>query len=1023
MGCTTENVLDNPKMTDVGDIEVTFSVDGEEVRSLDLLSVSHTIKVDVALNNDNIFWDVTSSEEWCHIVEEPHRGSGSFTLIINANDSFDARETAYVTFKAGEYEMEMLTVAHNGNVFVIDQLYAASTKSAGSFTTKVKTRTVGEAWKLECDPWIKATKGTATTDENGDTITEVTIEWEENSDVSRYGVIAFVENDKESTNTYANVWQYGTEMTYDDEGNLLLEAQDVAPLELRAPKQTIADVVMPSWVTYTIQDNYDNTVSYMLQFAGNPSDADHIRTTELELSFLSGAANIKLPVIKQKFYPMAGLVSGPGLALFAKTWNEGGDVSQWFVDGVPTILGDIDLTEVKEWVSIGTAERPWTGEFNGNGKKIINLKATQPLFGVVENATIKGIVIDETSAISVVGSYSEALHLSALAGEIKATTIESCVNRATISLDASTSTANNSIYVAGLVGKADAASIVKYSTNWGAINVPSSCTAASGSTFYIGGLVGHNSGVIEIGVNNGNIEGSVQVNSTYLGGVVGYNEVGAKIISSQNSGALTYGTQRGSESYIGYVGGISALGNGELLDNTNDGDITSKSNVQTLYVGGITTLVMDNAIKLENNTQANAADIKIEGGNTTIYAGGLAAYVATDEGLTLDYTKDTGSILGTIHAGNAENTANSTVAVGGVIGYADCPITINSLHYNGTITSDLTNVTAGSYYAYAGFVGWSAGTLDVSASTVSGAIDIPSTKQKTKCYMCYGGIVGLAESNVTIKDCENSMDIVFAANTASNSNQYPCHIGGIAGRITMGTTWIENCKNSGKLVNRHYNNNLYVDIFDGNPDGKPNATGGILGSFGFLNDLGSNDTVTIKNCSSSNLIAALRAMTAGIAGYVCNGYIDNCSYNGLITPSNTGLTQYNQYVGGIVSVAVDSTIKNCTAKLDMESTGGGSCHIRQGGIASWIRGTTTISDCAFYGTTKYTATAQSAFSGGIVGLVHNDGCTISNCKFGGNINGVTISAGNCSDYVYGIASLNNWPITPTIENITYWDGK
>ena len=96
-GCTTEDVNDSPEMTDVGNIEVTFSIDGEEVRSLDLTSVSHTIVVDVTLNNEGVYWTPVSSQEWCQIVEEEHRGSGSFTMVINANDSFEARERAEIS--------------------------------------------------------------------------------------------------------------------------------------------------------------------------------------------------------------------------------------------------------------------------------------------------------------------------------------------------------------------------------------------------------------------------------------------------------------------------------------------------------------------------------------------------------------------------------------------------------------------------------------------------------------------------------------------------------------------------------------------------------------------------------------------------------------------------------------------------------------------------------------------------------------------------------------------------------------
>ena len=60
--CTPEVINDTPEVTEVGDLDVTFSVDGEEVRSLDLSSVSHNIKVDVAINLDGIFWNTVSNK-------------------------------------------------------------------------------------------------------------------------------------------------------------------------------------------------------------------------------------------------------------------------------------------------------------------------------------------------------------------------------------------------------------------------------------------------------------------------------------------------------------------------------------------------------------------------------------------------------------------------------------------------------------------------------------------------------------------------------------------------------------------------------------------------------------------------------------------------------------------------------------------------------------------------------------------------------------------------------------------------
>ena len=108
VGCTPDVTDETPQMTEIGDIEVTFSVDGSEKSHLDLASVSHNIKVDVALNNEGVYWNAVSNKEWCYIDNEiTHRGSGSFNIVINANDSFDARETATIKFVAGEYVQKM----------------------------------------------------------------------------------------------------------------------------------------------------------------------------------------------------------------------------------------------------------------------------------------------------------------------------------------------------------------------------------------------------------------------------------------------------------------------------------------------------------------------------------------------------------------------------------------------------------------------------------------------------------------------------------------------------------------------------------------------------------------------------------------------------------------------------------------------------------------------------------------------------------------------------------------------------
>ena len=1018
VGCTTADVTDNnPQMSEVGDIEVTFSVEGEEVRALDLASVSHNIQVDVTLNNEGVYWTPVSDQAWCQIVEEEHRGNGHFTIIINANDSFDAREDATVTFKAGQFEQDMLTVTHNGNVFVLDQVYAASTKAAGSFTTKIKTRETGENWGFECDPWISATKGAVSIDAEGFTVTEVTVAWEENASASRYGEIKLKRNDKNYADGWINIWQYGTELEYDAEGNLLLEAQDVAPLELRVPKQTIKDIVMPSWVVCEQIENGDNTVSYMLQFAGNPSDANHIRTTELEISFLSGAASIKLPVIKQKYYAMEGLVSGPGLKLFAETWNSGGDVSQWNVDGVPTMLADIDLTEVTEWVSIGTAERPWNGEFNGNGKKIINLKSSQPLFGVCEAATLKNIVIDETSRFSVEGDYNGDMNLATIAADIRSTTIESCSNYSTISMDAAGKSASSNIYVASIVAKMDATSAVKLCTNFGTISLPTSCTTSSGSVFHVGGMAAYNEGVVEDCFNNGTILSSALVTTTYLGGIVGYNVEGATIRNSQNAGNITYGSPRGSEVCTGYFAGISGMGNGEISGNINEGDITSTSKAQYIYAGGITSYVADGAIILSNNNQANASDIKIGEGNLEVYAGGIIGYLADGVPLSFDFVGEETNLAGSIYAGNAEAQSTASISAGALVGFTESPLTINNAHYDGTITCDITNTTTGNYYSFGGLVGHATAHVTITSSTCAGKIDItPKSIPKTK--LNFGGLVGLAEVGVTISDCSNSMDIKYSANSPSKSNGYPSHMGGIVGRILAGKSSIENCVNSGQLFNRLYNNNLYHDLAGESADGKMNMAAGILGSYGYLSSLTSNDTITIKDCTNANHVNAYRGGVAGIVGYIYNGLVDGCTY----TTGNLS-DSINRYAGGIAAIAYNSTVTNCTVTTTIKSTPQGSLYIRQGGIVAWARGNTKVSGCSYYGSLSYTDSAKDDFSGGIVGLAQDDEVVVENCRYGGTVNSIAITSNNCVQYAVGTATKGGWESNPTVTGIELWNGK
>lgn len=1012
-GCTTE-VTDEPQIKEVGNIEVTFSVDGNEVRALDLSSVSHEIVVDVTLNNDGVYWTPVSNQAWCQIVEERHRGSGSFTILINANDSFDAREEAEITFVAGEYQMPKLRVVHNGNVFVLNQVYAASTKGVGSATTIVKT-VEGVAWDVKCDEWIKATKGSQTTTD-GITSTELTIEWAENANESRYGTVELVKEGSEAADGWFNVWQFGTELNYDAEGNLLLGAKDAAPLEIRVPRQTIKDVEMPTWVTYELVDNGD-TVSYMLQFADNPSDAQHIRVTELALSMLSGAANVALPVIMQEYYAMEGLLTGPGLALFAKTWNEGGDVSQWYVNGVPTIVEDMDLTEIKEWTPIGTPERPWTGEFNGNYKKLINFNASQPMFGYCKDATLKNIVFDESSLFRVTGSFEAPMYLSPLAGVIENTVVEGCTNSATVSLEASTQSAAAQIYIAGLVCQADATSVVKGSTNMGSVSVSAAVTTAADTAdvVYLGGIVGDNNGTIEDCFNNGNLAQKGTIHYSYFGGIAGCPGKSSIIRNNLNAGTMTFAANRGAADAgrYGYVGGIAGVAVGEISGNTNEGDIESVSTIKLIHIGGIAGVVSDAEAVLRNNTQANASDLAATGKARYTYIGGLYGYV--DRPLTLDFTSDTGTTSGNVTTnGLSDEYATGVTAVGGIIGCCTSAsaVKIISPTWDGKVFMDITENCNTAEFAMGGIVGMAESSIEITGATTTGEVSISPVEFTVKKRTSFGGIIGAAMDGLTLSNSTNTAKVAWT-DQGGSSKSNPSYMGGLVGFIESGSAVISNCHNRGTVRAAHYNNKEYSTSH------ACNFAGGIIGAYGASTNFENGCTLLVKDCTNIAKTNATRGGVGGIVGYAQSATIDNCSFT-----EGTIAEEYNVYGGGIAAVVANTTIKNCTAKTSLSGSFTGSLDYRGGGIVAHIMGESLVDNCSFFGTialNKYDTAVE--YYGGIAGWVPDEETKITNCRYGGTIEGVDINADNFMQYIINVATNNGGSSPATVENCSYWNGK
>ena len=964
VGCAVDYSIPVPDVVDEGEIEVTFRVDGQEVRVLDLASVSHTIVVDVEVNEDDIYWQPVSSQDWCTILEEDHRGSGSFTVVINANNSFDAREDAIITFVAGQYSKSMLRVAHDGNIFVLDEVYAASTKSGNSRTVKVKTpRNV--VWDVKADEWITVSKGESVT-ADGITTTTLNISWAENTGTTRYGAVSLSKSGEAASGWYT-IWQYGTDVNYDQDGFVLLESKNVQPFELRVPVQTVKEITLPSWITYEVVHHEDRTVSYMLQCEDNPSDARYIRSAQPVLSMLSGAADIVLPTIKQNYYDIKGLVSARGLVLLSKTWNEGGDISQWMIDDDIAMVADIDFMDIPEheWKSIGIQERPLSVGFNGNGKKIYNLNAGEPLFGHCNGITIKNLYVDSSSSFEVTDSDNDEFNIASLANSIVATTIDNCKNNANITLSAADD-AHSASFVGGLVCKMDGESYIKNSSNLGNIIVQQ-----VNSKLTLGGLVGEVAQAqVETSSNVGRIafESEVYIprQDLYVGGIAGnISNVEGKLINCTNSGPIyTAGNNIGATIYTGGLAGFCA---GVIKDSSNSakGAITTALVANTHYVGGITGAVgADEGCLIVDNS--NGANINYNSASTRgtddegkIFAiGGVVGYTS---GGAADITGN---------SNNASVTTSSSarfVYIGGVLGWMGNVITGN-IKNNSVGSNAIINATGkGRTTAIGGLVGMmsNGSTLDLEGDTGEVKCTVKGGNSENSSYTVgVGGIVGSANGAAIIKNSHTWQGTLYLDSSVTNSN--PVGFGGIIGYASNNLT-IENCTTYGS-VQSNLKTALKGSMAIGGMVGIFNKESGVCTISGCTNhsDLSLSATATKSNYKPVNM--------AGIIGAAVQGDVT-------ITDCHNKHGFYNQNQNGCVTqiAKLETVLKGSYAAGIIGSYGVSMMDMRQ-----TTNGTLTINNCTNNSTEsqnhadyKDMIRNHRGCSAGIAGFVRD--ATISNC--------------------------------------------
>lgn len=681
---------------------------------------------------------------------------------------------------------------------------------------------------------------------------------------------------------------------------------------------------------------------------------------------------------------------------FATAYNAG----KYPDSQIATITADLNFSSVSadQFVTLGLRDgakqspngstKYFAGTLNGNGKKIINLKSDVPFIQAIgTGALVQDINIDETCSFTPWYGGEKQLEFGSLIGYCSGGTVKNCTSAASITVSQCNATANKApLYIGGLIGRNRAASISGCTSSATIVSDATYVTDATAKTsLYIGGFTGYCSnpnGVLENCTNTGNISVASTARYIYVGGLCARCSAGT-ITGCTNSGTIeaTMARASGDPCMFLRLGGLfSIIDTDEESSLTvsgcsNSGAITSRSNVKQLYVGGIAGQVDAlNATLIDNKNSGNITTTKRM---RYLYCGGLFGCIEQPLTLSLNGEPHTG----TIKIGSVESSTFTSVYCGGIIGKTNAELTISG---DATWKSKITKTTLGTDIAAESFLGGICGCADGGTISISGMKSGGTISVDTLAFSKsgIGGILGCGTKGATISNCANSSTISAKTSKAViEEDIYSAHIGGIAGRVSGGATEIKHCTNSARVENRHWNNNLWTSYLG-------NMVGAIVGSIGYQSD--NTFSSVIDDCHNTSIVYAYRGAAGGIAGYISNTTVTNCSSEGNITRSAPG--------GGITSIAENCEISSCYVKGDFIGKKGGSAIGYAGGIIGDAIGS-SADDCKYLGT----LTSDAAAFGGIIGKA--DGASsagvTTTCGFGGTINGTPVTTDNLNTHAIG----------------------
>lgn len=921
--------------------------------AVDALSFTHSparVELDVNVNNDDLRWNLESDRNWCTVVPDEHKGTGKVVLEIAGNESFDAREEATLTFVAGEYRGNRIKVNQSATAFIVSQPYFTAPLAGGAYNVKVTT-VDGTDWNVSGNDWLSVAKGNQQS-AGGYTTTVLNITPAKNSGASRYGAVELSSGNEKEKICF---WQFGTELAYDTDGNIFFASDKEATLSMTAPAYTVSSVELPSFAKAELKENGDGTSTITISLDDNLSDCGEVRKVDVSIKLSNASASlVELPTLVQDYRPAHGLVTGKGLMKFAEAVANGSSTSDWEKDGVVTIIQDIDMNGITGWQGIGSQSQPFSGTFDGGGYAVVNLKNTSVgLFGYCKGATIKNVSLGKGCAVYNNDEYTDRGCLGGIVSYAAGTNISGCGMSGTLEFAGTSDVEEPSAYIGGIVGLADAASVIQR------------CS---------------------------------------MGGKV--------IVSVPSAPDVTC-----------YEGGIAGLCMGSLSASEVIGQVAFSSGISTARIGGIEGSIMNTA-KGENNSFMGT--ITLGGNASDVALGGLYGSIESDR--SFDTASDKSISLGNIQLNSFNASSGSFVSVGGFAGLATDGVSLSFKGYETqtNITLDAASaVLIAKYVCLGGLLGGCDPSAQVSSLSFDGIQNTGAIKiqyaTSVACQvrrMWIGGVAGHINGPATFADCANKGEIGKPEGGlyCARSNGYGEISGGIAGYAHGGNVSFSGCANQANIYNSQYNNNGTTGTFEGMYT--PCIAGGILGGFNYNTSLESY-TLTMISCTNIREVSSYRGFTGGIVGYCYNASIKSCTNQGRL---DNGTNDLSAYRGGIAGGAGNATVTESTAVCDINAKVYGSAdNGSAGGVVGMARGDdpVKIDGCAYFGKLQANkmATTQPEYPGGILGC-GTDNCTVSNCKYGGSVQGVEINDNNVATKRNVVGNEAG-----TVSGITYWNGK